>query len=483
MYRKKNPKFPLPYYLIPIEDAKFLKADSLDPRVADQLIMRISGKKHYKLFVHPESEAHYDFLRNSYNYIGPDKTEFMASPTSSYRSLVVWNKNSDTRKPFIAKVSLDKNVIGSIDRLVSVNEVERSVANQKVFDRMGKEKLEKSNLKLFPETAGLTIIKEHEGAPEKLGGQLIREIPDEVVDGEKKWLSFSALMSPNRKGNPLIMDVISKSGLSSYDFFDQYMINGYLKMFEDISLKSGMNFEPHSQNLVFETTNDLAPTGKWVLRDFGGVWPDIVTMAKNGGPVEVYMEAANAAKYKLRGGRGNYISSYVFFYKRQVFDMMLAEVAKYDSTLTTEKVQKLKDTVDKQYTKLLNSYLGLSLKEAPNMSNYQAIEKMVINATEFDSNTAKKEIHDHAALNSFIEKKKARSEWVELAQAKGKSEYYLTDHGLYEVSNKKIVGVALFTKDELEDYKANHNMLSVFKFAPIESPKTGCLGFIKAFFR
>lgn len=480
---EKNPNFPLPYYLIPIEDAKFLKADSLDPRVADQLIMRISGKKHYKLFVHPESEAHYDFLRNSYNYIGPDKTEFMASPTSSYRSLVVWNKNSDTRKPFIAKVSLDKNVIGSIDRLVSVNEVERSVANQKVFDRMGKEKLEKSNLKLFPETAGLTIIKEHEGAPEKLGGQLIREIPDEVVDGEKKWLSFSALMSPNRKGNPLIMDVISKSGLSSYDFFDQYMINGYLKMFEDISLKSGMNFEPHSQNLVFETTNDLAPTGKWVLRDFGGVWPDIVTMAKNGGPVEVYMEAANAAKYKLRGGRGNYISSYVFFYKRQVFDMMLAEVAKYDSTLTTEKVQKLKDTVDKQYTKLLNSYLGLSLKEAPNMSNYQAIEKMVINATEFDSNTAKKEIHDHAALNSFIEKKKARSEWVELAQAKGKSEYYLTDHGLYEVSNKKIVGVALFTKDELEDYKANHNMLSVFKFAPIESPKTGCLGFIKAFFR
>jgi len=480
---EKNPKFPLPYYLIPVEDAKFLKADSLDPRVSDQLIMRISGKKHYKLFVHPESEAHYDFLRHSYNYIGPDKTEFMASPTSSYRSLVVWNKNSETRKPFIAKVSLDKNVIGSIDRLVSVNEVERSVANQKVFDRMGKENLEKLNLKLFPETAGLTIIKEHEGAPEKLGGQLIREIPDEVVDGENKWLSFSALMSPNRKSQPLILDVIAKSGLSSYDFFDQYMINGYLKMFEDISLKAGMNFEPHSQNLVFETTKDLAPTGKWVLRDFGGVWPDIVTMAKTGGPVDIYMETANAAKFKLRGGRGNYVSSYVFFYKRQVFDMMLAEVAKHDSSLTADKVQKLKDTIDKQYTKLLNTYLGLSLKDAPNMSNYQAIEKLVINATEFDNKTPKKQIHDHAALKSFMEKKKARSEWVELAESKGKSEYYLTDHGLYEVSNKKIVGVALFTKEELDDYKANHNMLSIFKFAPIEAPKTGCLGFIKAFFR
>lgn len=173
---EKNPKFPLPYYLVPAEDAKFLQADTLDPRIADQLSLKISGKKHFKLFVHPESEAHYEFLRHRYNYVGPESTEFMASPTSSYRSLVVWNKNSGQRKPFIAKVSLDKNVIGSIDRLVSVNEVERSVANQKVFDKLGKEKLEGVNLKLFPETAGLTIAKIHDDAPEKLGGQLIREI-------------------------------------------------------------------------------------------------------------------------------------------------------------------------------------------------------------------------------------------------------------------------------------------------------------------
>lgn len=480
---EKNPKFPLPYYLIPVEDARFLQADSLDPRIADQLMMKISGKKHYKLFVHPESEAHYDFLRNAYNYIGPDRTEFMASPTSSYRSLVVWNKNSDTRKPFIAKVSLDKNVIGSIDRLVSINEVERSVANQKVFDRIGKQKLESLHLKLFPETAGLTMLKQHDGAPEKLGGQLIREIPDEVVAGEKKWLSFSALMSPNRKGSPLIMDVIAKSGLSSFEFFDQYMINGYLQMFEDVSLKAGMNFEPHSQNLVFETTRDLKPTGQWVLRDFGGVWPDVVTMAKNGGPVDVYMEKASAAKYKLRGGRGNYISSYVFFYKRQVFDMMLAEVAKHDKAMSAEQVNVLKSKIDRQYTKLINIHLGLSLKEAPNMSNYQNIEKMVINETAFDQNTPKKEIKDQQAVKSFIEKKKAHNEWVELAQGKGKSEYFLTDHGLYEVSGKKVIGVALFNKEELEDYKANNKMLSLFKWAPVESPKTGCLGFIKAFFR
>ncbi|MBC7539776.1 MAG: hypothetical protein H7281_13225 [Bacteriovorax sp.] len=480
---ENNPKFPLPYYLVPEEDANFLFANSLDPRVADQLVMKISGKKHYKLFVHPESEAHYDFLHASYNYIGPEQTEFFASPTSSYRSLVVWNRNNGERKPFIAKVSLDKNVIGSIDRLVSENEVERSVANQKVFDRIGEKKLNSLNLKIFPESAGLTVAKAHPGAPEKLGGQIIREIPDEVVRGEKKWLSFSALMSPNKKPAPLIMDVIKRSGLSSYDFFKMYMIDSYLEMYEEISLKNGINFEPHSQNLVFETTNDLKPTGKWVLRDFGGVWPDIFTMAKNNGPVDVYMETASALKYKLRGGRANYISSYVFFYKRQIFDMMLAEVAKYDSTLTPVQVQTLKNTIDTKYTKMINAYLGLSLKTAPNMTDYKRIEEMVIAQTELDGKTSKKEIKDSENLKTFIENKKSRKEWVELSAKNGKSEFYLTDHGLYEISNKKITGLALFSRDELEEYNANDKMLTNFKMHTVETPdKTGCLGIVTAFF-
>lgn len=481
---ENNPKFPLPYYLVPAEDANYLFADSLDPRIADQLSMKISGKKHYKLFVHPESEVHYDFLRASYNYIGPDQTEFLASPTSSYRSLVVWNKNSGTRKPFIAKVSLDKNVIGSIDRLVSINEVERSIANQKAFDRIGTAKLNSLNLKIFPESAGLTLNKSHSGAPEKLGGQLIREIPDELVNGEKKWLSLSALMSPNRKPEPLIMDVIRKSGLSSYDFFKTYMIDNYLAMFEEISLKQGINFEPHSQNLVFETTAELKPTGKWVMRDFGGVWPDIVAMAKNNGPVDIYMESESAAKFKLRGGRSNYISSYVFFYKRQVFDMMLEQVALHDKTLTADQVVKLKSIIDQKYVKLVNTYLGLNLTAAPNMTTYKKIEELVLAQTSLDSSIHKKQINESESLKTFLENKRNNNEWVSYAPQKGKSNYYLADHGLYEIQNEKISGFALFNKNELNDYKNNNKMLpSLEFFAPKPKVDAGCFSLITFFFK
>jgi hypothetical protein len=478
---ENNPKFPLPYYLIPADDVKFLQATSLDEKVASQLTMRISGKKYYKLFVHPESEAHYEFLKHAYRYIGPEETEFMASPTSSYRSLIVWNGEDVAKKPFIAKVSLDKNVIGSIDRLVSENEVERSVANQKVFDHMGKSKLEAMNVKVFPESAGLVVTKELSGAPEKLGGQLIREIPEEVIESKKKWFSFSALMSPNKKPQPLIMDVIKASGLSSYDFFDQIMIKNYLTMFEELSLKSGINFEPHSQNLCFETDLNLKPTGKWVIRDFGGVWPDAVTMAKNKGPVEIYMEAASAKKYKLRGGRSNYISSYVFFYKRQVFDMMLTEVAKYDKSLTSKEIEMLKETIDATFLKQINKYLGLKLKEVPTMSNYKKIEEMVINQSELSSEIAKKPLKKTSELETFIEVKKGNEEWISLAEAKGKTQFFLTDHAVYEVSGDKIVGMGLFNQVELEEYKVNKGHLPRLDSIQISNPSI-CQQMVQNFF-
>lgn len=474
---RNNPKFPLPYYLVPLEDANFLFADSLDPNIADQLAMKISGKKHYKFFIHPESEVHYDFLRSSYSYVGPDQTEFFASPTSSYHSLIVWNRNNGERKPFIAKVSLNQNIT------VTQNELECSIATQKVFDRISEKKLNSLNLKFFPESAGFTLNKVFPKSLLTLGGQLILEIPDAIAKGEKKWFSFSTLIAANGTSKPLIMEIIKQSGFSSYDFFKNYMIDGYLTMYEEISLKMGINIEPRLQNLFFETTNDLKPTGKWVLRNFEGISPDIFTMAKNKGPVDVYMETASALKYKLRDARANYIGSYVSFYRPQFFDMMLSEVAKYDPTFTSEQAQSLKNTIDGQYTKMINTYFGLNLKTAPNMADYKRIEEMVVAQTQFDGKMTKKEIKYTENVKTFIDNKKARKEWVELNTKSTKPVFYLTEHGLYEISNKKIMGFALFNRDELEEYNANDKMLTNFNMLPVEAPdKTSCFGMVTDFF-
>lgn len=468
---ENHPKFPLPYFLVPDEDAQHFFADSIDPRVADQLTMKISGKKHYKFFIHPELEVQYDFLRASFNFVGPDQTEFFASPTSNDKSLLVWNKNNKDRRPFIAKV-------GSF-------EIERSLASQKCLERTGDKKLSGINLKFFPETAGLKINKSRPGSLEKLGGQIIREIPDAIFNHEKKWLSLATLISSSVKTKPMIMDIIKKSGLTSYDFFNTYMIDGYLKMFEELSFRQGINFEPSAQSLFLETTTDLLPTGIWVLSDLGSFTPDVMSMAKNAGPVDVFMESANASKFKLKAARSNYISSYVLFYKQQVFDKLLDQVAKYDSNLTSTEILRLKDTVNLKYTNLINSYLGLNLKAVPDMSNYKMIEEMVLAQTIFENKNDKKEIRESENLKTFIENKKAILEWVELAPKNGVSEYYLTDHALYEISgSKKVIAFALFNNDQLTDYKANNKMLpNLIWDLKSGSEKSGCFGLVASFFK
>lgn len=280
-----NPKFPLPYYLIPGTDAQFIYSSKFDSKVGEQLYLLVSGTKYFKLFVHPESEEHYNFLKNAYRYIGPTETEFIASPTSSYRSLVVWNPIKKGYKPFIANISLSKNDV--TDHSLSANEIEKSIADQNAYDIISEDYLDKMNFKIFPESAGLIFDREFNGTTQKLGGQLIREIPSEITDNNKKWVSFSSLMSPNHSPQPLIMTVIKKSGLSSYDFIDKFMIENYLTMFENITLKHGINFEPHSQNLILEMNEDFKPTGKWVLRDFGGSSNEIVINTETTSPLDL----------------------------------------------------------------------------------------------------------------------------------------------------------------------------------------------------
>lgn len=450
---EENPKFPIAYYLIPVEDSHFTHSESLDPRVYGQISFKDSnGRIFYKLFVHPESEDHYSFLKNSYAYVSQEQSEFTASPTSSYRSLVLWNNNDPNVKPFIAKVSLDRNIIRSIDRLVSVNEVERSLANQKAFDQIGSDALDSMNAKIFPETAGLTISKKHADAPEKLGGQLIREIPEEVWTGHKKWVAWATLISPER-GPPMILDVIRASNLSSRDFVEKYMIDGFMKMFEDLSLSNGINFEPHSQNLGLELNPDNTTTGKWVIKDFGGVWPDIVTMDKVGKSVESYLGEESADKFKLLGGRTNAINSFVFFYKRQVFDFLLREIAKHDPSFDISVINNLRRKIDIRFVQIVRKHFDLNLSQVPTMNNYESLVSHIRKTTKFSISVASAEVESNMALSRLVMDRYRNNQWVELTESSGPYKYYISKNVLYKVAGENIAGFTLFSQDELVDYE------------------------------
>ena len=106
---KNSPKFPLPYFLIPDEMAQFTSFMTEDKSIIDQLLLRISGKIHYKFFIHPGHENQFNDLKGIYTYIDVEQTEFMASPSSDMYTLVVWNRNNEGRKPLLANLILEKS--------------------------------------------------------------------------------------------------------------------------------------------------------------------------------------------------------------------------------------------------------------------------------------------------------------------------------------------------------------------------------------
>lgn len=101
-------KFPLAYYLIQEEDIKLFYENDFNEKISSQLFMTISGVKYFKLFVSPEMEKTYSFLRHGYRFIGPDETEFFASPSGKH-ALVVWSPGKTAfHPPFMVSTQIDE---------------------------------------------------------------------------------------------------------------------------------------------------------------------------------------------------------------------------------------------------------------------------------------------------------------------------------------------------------------------------------------
>lgn len=148
------PKFPVSYYLIPEEDGKFLRTKKFNSKIADQLIFTISGEKYHKLFVHPDSDKLYSFLKHGYRYIGPAETEFIGSPIAGNKVLVIWNPKNYYKVPFIVKTVLDQETIQEISS--------RFPAAETI---------------LVPEMASLIFKRTIKGSSERIDGQQVTPLP------------------------------------------------------------------------------------------------------------------------------------------------------------------------------------------------------------------------------------------------------------------------------------------------------------------
>ena len=147
-------KFPLAYYLIPATDIKLVNAKEINQHIISQLYLEISGVKYYKLFVHPDMELTYSFLKHAYRYIGSEDTEFYGSPTTAIKTIVVWNKNIISKIPFVIKTEIDERT--QVDD-------NRSPA---------------SKLPYGAKTVQMIFKRDNSGLKDPIEGQQVTEIPD-----------------------------------------------------------------------------------------------------------------------------------------------------------------------------------------------------------------------------------------------------------------------------------------------------------------
>lgn len=256
-----------------IDESKFdhFQAEAISPGVRDSVTRKgEDGKRQIRLIVHPESKDFYqEFLKNA-----QPGEDLWATATSSSRTVVVWNENT---KPFFAKLSLDRK-IGGAKRTLPLSEVPRSLGTMAILDA-SRDSLP-STFHFFPETFGI------HPAEMARGGMIIREIPAELLSGEKKYIPlFSLYAAPPEGPKPYLLEMIQKSGQMPSEFIHERIIAPFAKQWVDLALNQGITVEAHAQNTLIELGRDGLPNGNYMFRDLAGFDIDINYRKKLGLPL------------------------------------------------------------------------------------------------------------------------------------------------------------------------------------------------------
>lgn len=247
--------FKVKSYWLGEDKVRGILGDGLSKGTRDALVRQTKDGPQYRLVVHPESE---DFYRSLVK--GAERAKDLdATSTASSRTLLVWDPKHPDR-PFFAKVSLDKK-IGGVVRTVPQGEVARSVGINNVLDGTDLPK-------------GFDYLHEVLGVMPKgfeRGGMIIRELPQDVLDGQRKILPLFSLYAKSPDGKPpMLARMIQKTDMPALPFIRQKIISPFLRQWFALAVKQGITEEPHAQNVLMQVGKDGLPNGGFMHRDLGG---------------------------------------------------------------------------------------------------------------------------------------------------------------------------------------------------------------------
>lgn len=309
--RELNPKngaqFWLPHVEIPIEEARVMEAGGIAPEIRSQLVVRRDGKTYVRYFIHPGS-SHSKGFQGWMEQYGV-KVEFLAMPTSSPRSLAVWNPHTNDRF-FLAKVSLDAEV-GGLRRINSLDKGMRAVTVTRALDAYYAKHLGGRAPPFLREP--MVVF-----AAGREFGQILREPPAEFPGTRGRvWVPGCSLISRGPDGKPpLLVRLIRKHRTDPVKFTTEKLIAPLMSLYGEVALRQGLAGEPHQQNVLFEVGRNGEFTGRVMFRDLDSYKPDVELRLRNGlgmRSLAAFPDPGTLGHLKLSKGRVYHDTSYLAY--------------------------------------------------------------------------------------------------------------------------------------------------------------------------
>ncbi|MBI2605048.1 MAG: hypothetical protein HYW49_03100 [Deltaproteobacteria bacterium] len=280
-------------YTVEVPESEGFRIFTTKKRVPAGILLARDGKRVFRFFVHPASKKYFEKFLRGYAW----KREYLATPTASHRSLLVWNPLTDD-SPIAIKVSLDAEIGGS-NRLLSRSQIERAVIMSTLINAIPENELEAQGIRFLDEPASAILDAAD-------AGTAVRALPRTLLEGDRsvKLIPMFSVYSKPPGKEPSIVQSIRASGLPPREFLERFLIASLVRQHAWLAFHHGLSAEPHEQNVMIEL-KDGKPTGVFYYRDLGGfhLIPGLRVAA--GKPLPLLPSGFDPGSLKLE--RANYV--------------------------------------------------------------------------------------------------------------------------------------------------------------------------------
>ncbi len=312
---ENQPLIPMRAALIPLEEL-----DSYMPpntQIPEENLVVKKGKKYFPFLIHPESEKFFKEKLAPYEWVD----DYVATPLSSHRSMVVWKKDGST-KPFGVKISLDAEV-GGVRRLLSRNQIERAFAMHTFFSSIPSSELKEKKVHILGEP--ISFIPKGADA-----GMTLRDLPPLELGGNKEVVPMFSIYSRGPDNHPKIVDLLKKMELTPKKMAVDFIMEPLLDHYFYFASQFGFVGEPHEQNVLVELEGGKL-NGHFYYRDMAGftAHPDLRALSGK----DMYVLPKNVSLKALKYERVGFIDNAVNYLMHSNFYAMMRALESVDETL------------------------------------------------------------------------------------------------------------------------------------------------------